>query len=65
MIEISLTEFVLFCWAFLATVFWWDTHQHRKFERRMTMNIFHDLVKGNAKLIETDDGFEIKPVRNV
>ena len=65
MIEISVTEFVLFCWAFLASVFWWDTHQLRKHTMMMTMNVLHDVAKGNVKVIETDEGFEIKPVRNV
>jgi hypothetical protein len=65
MIEVSVTEVVLFAWAFIATAFWHDAHSHRKHDMMMTLNLLHDVAKGEVKVVETDDGFEIKPVRNV
>ena len=65
MIEVSVTEVVLFAWAFIATAFWHDAHNHRKQVMKMTMNVFHDLAKGEVKVVEVEDGFEIKPVRKV
>jgi phage gp36-like protein len=65
MIEVSVTEAVLFAWAFIATAFWHDAHNHRKHDMKMTVSLLHEVAKGNVKVVETDDGVEIKPVRNV
>ena len=63
MIEVSVTEVVLFIWAFIATAFWHDAHNHHKQVMKMTVGLFHDLAKGEVKVIETDGRFEFKPVR--
>lgn len=65
MIEVSVTEIVLFAWAFIATAFWHDAHNHRKHDMRMTLDLLHDIANGEVEVTETDGRFEIKPVRNV
>lgn len=63
MIEVSITEVALFCWGLIATAFWHDAVRRHDHFKAMTMKVFHDVAKGEVKVTETDDGFEIKPVR--
>lgn len=63
MIEVSITEVVLFAWAFIATAFWYDAVRRHDMFKLMTMKIFKGICDGDVKITETETGFDFETVR--
>jgi hypothetical protein len=63
MIEVSITEMVLFAWAFIATAFWHDAHNHRKQNMHHTIMLLRQIAQNKIKVVETEDHFEFKEVK--
>jgi hypothetical protein len=60
--EITMTEFALFTWALVATLWWQQARHDLKVHRMMTGEIFMRIAKGKIKVVEHDDSFEFKEV---
>ena len=62
MIEVSITEIVLFVWAFVATAFWHDAHNHRKQNMDNIITLLRQIAHNKIKVVEVDDHFEFRKV---
>ena len=53
-------EFVLFIAFVVMTAMWFRMRAELYMHRRMTAEIFMRIAKGNMKVTETEDGFDIE-----
>ena len=60
MITITELEFVLFIAFVVMTAMWFRMRAELYMHRRMTAEIFMRIAKGNMKVTETEDGFELE-----
>jgi len=60
MITITELEFVLFVAFVVMTAMWFRMRAELYMHRRMTAEIFMRIAKGNMKVTETEDGFDIE-----
>ena len=60
MITITELEFVLFVAFVVMTAMWFRMRAELYMHRRMTAEIFMRIAKGNMKVTETEDGFELE-----
>ena len=60
MMTITELEFVLFIAFVVMTAMWFRMRAELYMHRRMTAEIFMRIAKGNMKVTETEDGFDIE-----
>lgn len=60
MITITELEFVLFIAFLVMTAMWFRLRAELVMHRRITAEIFMRIAKGNMKVTETEDGFELE-----
>jgi len=60
MITITELEFVLFVAFGVMTAMWFRLRAELIMHRRVTAEIFLRIAKGNMKVTETEDGFELE-----
>ena len=60
MIEVTLTDVVLFCWGILATAFWLDARRRVNQEKRIFVYMFKAIADGEAEVVKTKGGFEVR-----
>ena len=60
MMTITELEFVLFIAFVVMTAMWFRMRAELYMHRRMTAEIFMRIAKGNMKVTETEDGFELE-----
>jgi hypothetical protein len=60
MMTITELEFVLFVAFVVMTAMWFRMRAELYMHRRMTAEIFMRIAKGNMKVTETEDGFDIE-----
>jgi len=60
MITITELEFVLFIAFVVMTAMWFRMRAELYMHRRVTAEIFMRIAKGNMKVTETEDGFELE-----
>ena len=61
--EVTMTEMLLFAWAIFATAMWQQTKHDFRVHRIMTMEVFKRVAQGKIKVLEHDDSFELKEVK--
>lgn len=60
MITITELELVLFIAFGVMTAMWFRLRAELYTHKRMTHEVFMRIAKGNVKVTETDDGFELE-----
>jgi len=60
MITITELELVLFIAFSVMTAMWFKLRAELVMHRRITAEIFMRIAKGNMKVTETEDGFELE-----
>ena len=61
--EITMAELALFTWAMVATLMWQQTKHDLRIHRMMTMEAFKRIADGRLKVIDREDSFELKEVK--
>ena len=61
--EVTMTEMLLFAWGIFATGMWLDTKNDLRIHRMMTMEAFKRIADGRLKVIDREDSFELKEVK--
>lgn len=64
MITITELEFVLFVSLVVVGFMYFKEKADSVSFKRTTMRLFHEIAKGNIKVTETDEGFEMKEIKN-
>lgn len=60
MITITELEFVLFFGFVVMTLMYFKARAELNMHRRITADVFMRIAKGNMKVTETEDGFELE-----
>jgi hypothetical protein len=61
--EITVTEMLLFAWAVGATMMWQQSREELKHFRFMTVMTLRKLHKGEIKIVDHGDSFELRDVK--
>lgn len=57
---VTMTEIALFVWAMVATAAWLRKKEQMRFYKNMTAEVLLRLAQGRLRIVETQDGFELK-----
>jgi len=60
MITITELEFILFIAFGVMTAMWFRLRAELYMHKRVTHDVFMRIAKGNVKVTETEDGFELE-----
>jgi hypothetical protein len=61
--EITFTELALFVWGMVSTLLWAQAKANIKMHRMITGEVFMRIARGEIKVTETKDSFEIEEVK--
>jgi len=61
--EITMAELALFAWAMVATLMWQQTKHDLRIHRMITMEPIKRIADGRLKVIDREDSFELKEVK--
>ena len=61
MITITELELVLFIGFAVMTFLYFKARGELRFHKNLTIEIFHRIAKGEIKVNETEDGFDLEP----
>ena len=62
MITITELELVLFIGFAVMTILYFKSRAEFRFHKNLTIEILHRIAKGEIKVNETEDGFDLEPV---